>query len=173
MYQQLRALLTASLSFQAAVKPGNRIWLVKEQGDEGSGLFPFKDSTQDADYPESCLVIGEGTGEPEARTFAMFAAGSSANYLWMWNQVYVLTLTLPDLRVEKATALTAIVMAALLKQGPKFGKDYVFKFGPFKTKHSIVASKISEEGKPQGSQRYVVHLEIPITFRLDSRSLTS
>jgi hypothetical protein len=172
LYDQLWKLLGENKTFASMVRAGNRMGLTSAV-DPGSGLQPFRHSTQDADFPQAILVVTDGKTDVVAKTYEAYLAGPGGHFVLTDQHTFVLTLTMPDLRLKPAESLRLACLATFVQAGLRLKRDKrVMSWGPVSVRRSIVSPSVSPEGVALGSLRFEMTLTLPVTFRLESGELT-
>jgi hypothetical protein len=163
LYAALWTLLLARTGFADRVKPGNRIRL------DGGKADPVKQAKLDGDLPQALLEQPSMTdsGWATTPTFAhqdhTRAAAQQAAIVEL-SFVFTLTITHRDLDQASALALVAEAVAAVRNGGPKLGKAYVTRVGPF-------AHRFANDVEVDKKKRLVSKLTIPVAARVQASAL--
>ena len=153
VYDQIWSLLEGHAPFTALVKPGNRIKL------SGNALNPSKVSVSEADFPEALLGLGQLTDAQFADAPQLAAPDLIVAFVEPMEQVYLLTLTLPDLRIGPANQLLMEVLTALRQGGAQLGLAYVDSWGPVVCTQ---AKSLADPASMREARRLVTTLSIPV-----------
>lgn len=168
-YKRIWEVLEARAEFTAIFKVNNRIKLVATDAADDKS-YPFKESKSDADFPEAVLTLGEfsDTGYTLTGNYAHQPGFNPNTQPWTERitQEFVLTLTMPDLRVRKLSLAERETMRALLLGGPRFEREWIRSWGPVRGTRLI-----GKSGEAAGSDRLQSVLRVPVLMEFKGQTL--